>query len=93
MERKLHVVRAMVIATFFVALGLTGWSLFEDRSSFVWFAFAAHLSLCIFIGTEAFGPISAQRAITGRVLARVLFVPSLIVVCGAGYSLVLLALS
>jgi hypothetical protein len=93
MERKLQVVRAAVLATFFVALALTGWSLFTNRSSFVWFAFLAYLSLCIFIGTESFGPIAAQRATVSRVLARVFFVPSLIVVCGAGYSLVLMALS
>ena len=94
MEQKLRVSRTIAVASFFAALGLLGWSLFAQwRTSFVAFAFLAHLSLCVFVATESFGPIAAKRTTASRVLARVFLVPCLFVVVGEVYYLAGLATS
>jgi hypothetical protein len=94
MEQKLRVIRMVAAATFIVSLVIFGWAVFTSaRTFFVSFSFLANLSLCIFFGTESFGPIAARRGTAGRVLARVFFVPCLLGVFGAGYNLVAVAMS
>ena len=87
MERRLEIVRASTIPTFFLALVLSCWSLIGERKSFILFALLAHLSLCVFIATESFGPIAARRSTISRGLARTFFVPSIIVVAVTVYYL------
>ena len=48
----------------FISMGVAG------HHSFRWFAIFAHVSLAVFVTTEAFGPVAQQRSAFGRNVAR-----------------------
>jgi len=87
-NESLRIVRACALVLFGVGAALSAWSLIQEHASFLWFAALTHLGLCVFIATEAFGPIAKIRPRATRLLSRVFFVPSVIVVVGIGTHLV-----
>ena len=93
MEQILKVGRVVAMVILPAAIGPAIWALLEQSSLFVIFAFLAHLSLCFFICTEAFGPIAALRSRSSRVVARLILIPSGAAVLGTGYYLVMVGVS
>ena len=68
-------VRRISLAVFASAAVVAAWAIIDHHEVFAVAVMLAHLGLAVFVGTEAFGPISRQRSAPARILARVCLVP------------------
>ena len=85
MHRRVRSARKVSIAVLFLAFPLCAWSLVAYETAFPILAFVLQLLLCIFVGTEAFGPVASDRSRINRVVARVSLVPLSVIVVGMAY--------
>lgn len=68
-------IRRISLVLFACAAVVAAWALIDHQAVFAVSAILAHVGLAVFLGTEAFGPVSRQRSASSRILARVCLVP------------------